>query len=739
MHKNNSFIIASNKNFCKESEFIYLLETEKKWEQSGEPSKSPENQTQPSQVEIDSMDTSLRLASTLSLFDDKNTNTFQVLPWNKKFIERRKNISEPDKIDEFIKNKVTYEIHIDFAWRKYVEINEIWDLEEEDTGILLIRLMRMSKAKYVKLSNSVLHSKNWENLSSSLVENHPLLSILRVKKDDKVTSITFSTLKKVNDEIEPKAWDIIKDIFFEIQNENLLKYFSVEHWWNQKPRLVSRDHKDTARAITQSITEDNILRALFGEIKWKKAIADEIIKRIKTEDLEKIAKLKEWSIEELKNKIREIFNFWINYSTVWKWDSAKLIAHREAVTGAKQWWFESDIVLYNCSPEHTLEQINKHFELENKIIENNRWKKFKLEWVEYNTVIKDRLSGILIQAVRKGKIIESPEWLWEAVSESSNVLNNAIDYIPPFINKDNDIENTNRISKNLDNWIIFADDLEKNYKWYLWKAQYYERIRWSDWLKVSVDIIWMWGDNRNDFRRVARIYKTLMNKYSSTGDIRHKTRANEVLWLAWMTVTKRILSGVAEKLQEKYPKIDIRIWWDEFWFHNPDIKKWDEENTEKFLEDINLLLERYGFKWRTTYSFDKRNPAAIYDKLDNQWKVSKWTELVLEQFLEGTSEKNNEILSGFWITWIDEIKAPNSIVIKVSDEIVKDSRMYWVLLDTKKFSKILKEKNWWEPISSILEVLKWDKEIKKISLTLKWKHANLTIRNKKSWLLLDIS
>lgn len=688
----------------------------------------------PTPKEINTLDTRLKIRNVLWNFDNiKKENQIQ-----NRFTERRKNPNWPDLVDEFIKNQIKYNIFTDFAWRKYIEIEKMWDINWESIWVLLIRLMKINGTKYVKLSDSILHSRHWEYLSAALTENHPLIWILRTRKWDKMTSITLSTLKRINDEISPKIWDIIKDEFYRLQEENLNKYFWVTHWWTRKTRLISKDHKDTVRAMPQSINENNIIRALFWDKKTKDEIADVLISRINNEVLEEIAWLKWWSIEQLKIEIKKRFNFWINYSLVWEWDVAKLTSHRDAITWAKQWWFENDIILYNISPEHTLEQVNKHFELENEIIESNRWNRFTLDWVEYDIVIENRLNPILIQAVRKGKKIQKPEWLQNKISESSNILNNAIDYIPPFIDREHDIKNANRVSKNLDNWIIQLEDLENNYKWYLWKAQYYEKIKWSDWLKISIDLIWLWWENRDNFRKIARIYKALMDKYISTWNETYKTRANEILWWAWMTVTKRIIS-IAKKMQEKYPHIDIRIWWDEFWFHNPKIKKWDEDENKKFLEDVNRLLEIHWFKWRTTYSFDKRDPVWIYDRLDNQWKISKWIEYVLEQFLEGYSEKNNEILSRFWITWIKEIKSPNNIIITVSEEIVRYNRMYWPLLDIKQFTKILIEQNWWKLIAGILQTLQWPDNHKKIELTIQWKHASMTVIKNEAWISVHLS
>ena len=664
-------------------------------------------------------------------------SVYEKLPFLRSVADRRKDPGEPDKVVAILK-QLTYKIRKDPNWNRFIEITDIWNLKWEDASIALIRLMKQNKAIHVEFSQWVLHSKQWEKLSWALTQNHPLISILRMNEGDRVLSTSFSTLKSVNDDISTSCWDLMKDLFYAIQNENIAKYNASLPEGSQVARLVSKDHKDTARSVPDNIPPEDFMRMLFWDKQKKCEMADEIISRISPKDLEEIALEKWWSVDRLKDEMRSRFNFWVNYSTVGPWDDAKLVAHRDAVTWAKQWWFEEEIKLYNVTAEHTLAQINKYLELEKKLIDKYKWSKFTLDWVEYDAVEEWELSGILIQAVRKGKKIEKPEWLWAELWECSNILNNSLDYIPPFIDMKADIQNAQRISENFANGRISLNSLEKNYKWYADKTQYFEQIQWSDRLKVSVDIIWMWGDNRADFRKVAIEYKTLMDEFAKTWDAATKSRAEKVLLQAWMTVTDRLLSVVWD-LKKKYPNIDIRIWWDEFWFHNPDIKKWDEWATNQFLSDINALLEQQNFKWRTTYSFDKRNPEKIYEKLDNQAKISKWTEWLLEQFIDGKSAANDEILSNWWLLEVKKITKPNSVVVTASNDIVQDKELYWVLLDVKEFPKLLKEQNWWEGVISILQVLKWTPKTKEFSLTINWKTVKIKAANDETWLVLNVA
>ena len=619
-------------------------------------------------------------------------------------------------------DKVNFTIRSGPKWKELF-INNIADgVSEKDISNVIFYLSKQAWAKSIKFEKWVLNSsdtwelsKIWRAVMWTIWENHPLVPILRLNRWDTAVNVTFK-LKKLNDRLSPELADIIKDAFKAEHTWNFDKFYSGwefnKAWksdWIQRWRFLTASHKNTTYSVPEwSLWDKDIVKILFWTSSKDEVAANVINRPEVSEAISEYAKSKWIPEDKVKAIISEEFNFWVWVSKVdkdgWGLESFRNASNwSEAGVSGKDW---NDIKIHKFTSEDTMRHAKNHIRLEAKILDEYAWKNFSLDWKEFPVVVDGELNWDLVQAVRKWEVVE-PKELADLVEESSSELSQWADFISPIVSEDN-FAQAEEILRKLNNWEVDFSTLERTYKWELTKDAFFEAIRWSWWMDIAIDIVWMWIDNRKDFRKLMIDF---VDWRVTEADLAKKP---------WMSVTLDLLKAIRE-ISKNNPDSIMRLWWDEIWIHIPSIVEnlWDGVINRLPYLRINELMANINkglgdLKWRITFGFDRRNKRALHDALDNEWKVSKVIENMIRKLWSTDS-----------IKWV--IK-PKSVLVDISNSVWDE--LYAKLLDKDQLKAIL----WKEWDKQIIEAIKNPWTVQEFERVVDWRNVQMAAKFE-NWLL----
>ncbi len=500
--------------------------------------------------------------------------------------------------------------------------------------------------------------------------NYPMLNISRLQEDHKLVNISFLWVKNLNDSIGKEFVDLFTDKLKVYILENFRKHKKLEEIW----RIIRNSYKHLT--LSQDKTSD-LSEKLFAWEKSKEVIIKSILENITDNELNKVLQ-SSWkanlSRDDIQEKIKKVFSFWIWTSIVKKWIKNKLIAFYQWEISSRN---DTNLVNLWESISFDFWKIKSHatkaLEIEKNIIENHKWKKFIYDWVSFDIVVNWKISSILLKYIRK----------WEKLNflDNSNIENNILEYISNLINwfdfisptLDNDFDNIEKVNEQLKNWIVDISLLKNNYKNTLSISALNTLSEWKEWLRMFIDIVDMWIMNLEDFRDLA-----LKVKYWKITEDNFDELLN-----AWNTATQKIQSLI-KIVKDKYPEAILSIWWDEIFLFFP----WEtEKNINIVISNVCEYIWEFDLKWRLSTSFEKNN-TKIFDNLDNITQVNKLVEKKYEKILHKLNKE--EIFLEVWPT------VTNINIDKQKFKIVNENLSYFInLLKNNLYSNLeYLIKNW---------------------------------------------
>ncbi len=464
------------------------------------------------------------------------------------------------------------------------------------------------------------HDRKTKELINSIVsENYPLIEVMRLVPGETVTNITFSWIKKLNDNLGQNFTDTL----LEKLQDNIKNNFKKNTTWlKESSRIIRTNYKN----LTFSSPNINVGKSFF---EWKNK--DEIISNLITElnpDIEKIS-IKLWKDKsEIETLIRENLDFAIWESILKKWatDKEKLKVFYEAEISSREWigksWLDSTKFNLKNIENHSIKARNKEFE----IIEKYYDKEFEFNKIRYKAIVKDinwitTINPILLRYVRKyGEtwLVNPPE-LNELTKNYINELNSWFDFISPSINLDKDLIIAKKINSWIKKWSLDIEDLVYTYKWTLSRESFFEITKWRSWMSAFIDIKDMWIDNLGEF-------KILWDKLLDW------KLAEDDLLKAWNKVTKKFIDTVKSLKEIYWDKIQISLGWDEIYL----FIEWVSKNEEReILSNLNKVMNKNHLKSRISHNFDdwKWWKKDYFSKLDKLTSINKSVEEKIESLI----------------------------------------------------------------------------------------------------------
>lgn len=538
-----------------------------------------------------------------------------------------------------VENKYTYN-----AQNRYTFISQLYDRETRSVDI-----------------SSMSHIQK-QFLNGLLTENYPLIEVLRLIPWEDVMNINVFGIKSLNDTFGQEFVDILIVAF-----KNLIKKeVQSNQYYN---RVVKDDYKNLSIAGNMKSLED------FFESFHSKSELLELVLFMIDDDIEKLSQKRSYTKQEIYDVIYEYFNFWVWKSQVENnGDNLSRLQtiHHVEIASKEKFSVKDAIQIVEYNETEVMSNIDEVLVLRKEFVEKYTNTTFKYWWVEYSTIVqlgeKKFINNLLLRYIRKyyqeGKV--SPKDLAYDMNHLLQKLNDTMDFVSPTTDIHLDLQKAEKINfifhqkGNLD-----VEYIVQNYKW-LTKEGLFSLTQKKKWIKTFIDIKDMWIENVADFLKRAEKISRLQEKnqfiqqeFEENIDVLDKnndisleykhTKKQELLELlkdhtwqvmeeirflklnAGMDVTNKFMT-VTKVLKEKYPFIELSIWWDEIYSFIP----WNVDESELINNVVDVFTQSW-LKARITMDTSEHGWKKVYSQLDYFTNINK----VFEEKIEVIIYKNN--------------------------------------------------------------------------------------------------
>lgn len=565
--------------------------------------------------------------------ENKNQNDF----WISSVIEdTKKNALNNIEIKELLVDSVFMEKHNDeelinflIDWNySYLNINQ---LKQENNQKQINRIIKI------------------------LVKNFPLIESLRLSPWEQILNIHFGWIKQINDSIWKEFCDKLILKFKQLLTS---KISWINNWKNL--RTIRDDYKNIGFIWGfNNINNLNIINKnktdIIELLIWvmMKSLYNESV-RLSLEDLKNKGKKlsqKEMNLLILKKYlwiskiIHKNFNFWIsvNYVPNCLSNIEQINLLRKAEISSRESLKDKFVSINQYDNNLLINEIEKNNNILIHILSNYNDKKFSFNWNDY-PIISDfhwekSLSLELVRNMRKHSHLVLPKKLKSIVLKYLFWLNSTLDFISPTRDKlsenNIDFKIANRINKQIQNWKIHIWYLTKNYKWWITKEVFINKLKKTHWTHISIDIKDLWSYNILSFIKLSQEILILKNKFNSWEiDEETLSKKTNLLFLdagSELTIT---LQQIQKELKKEFKKSTIRFGWDEIEIFIPSEKQLNANPIEK----IEKIINKSYFNYRVIInSIEKEDDIHnIYQKLDNLNNINKIIEDELELINDNT-------------------------------------------------------------------------------------------------------
>ncbi len=515
------------------------------------------------------------------------------------------------------------------------------------------------------------NQKQINRIIKILVKNFPLIESLRLSPWDKILNIHFGWIKQINDNIWKEFCD---KLIFKFKQLITSKVFWLNNWKNI--RVIRDDYKNIGFIWElNNINDFNLInknkKDIIEKFIWNimKVVYEEAV-QLYLGDLKftnKTIPSKEMNLLILKKYIwiskiiHENFNFWIsvNDATNFLSNFERIDLIRKAEISSRKSLNDEHISINQYDNDLLISEIKKNDDILTDIISNYNDKDFSFNWNKYPIIStfswEKSLSLELIRNIRKHSDLILPKKLRLLTSKYLSWLNSNLDFISPIIDKlsenNLDFKIANRINQQIQNWKINIWYLTKNYKWWITKDVFINKLKENNWTHIAIDIKDLWSYNILNFIKLSKEILALKDKFNNweMDKIDFSQKINSLLLSAWSNLTID-LQQIQKEFKKEFKNWIIRFGWDEIEIFIPTLVK---SNTD-FLDKIEKIINKSYFKYRIIInSIEKENDIYnIYQKLDDLNKINK----IVEDNLE---IKNNKIRS----TYIDLSKDLKEVIL----------------------------------------------------------------------------
>lgn len=485
--------------------------------------------------------------------------------------------------------------------------------EEFELKLLsIINNLRNKWYDFDKIDISWINSKDTKReISSVLSHNYPTLEISRLLPWEKVSNISFTWIKNLNDIsyqfTDLFIWKLKKELIDNFDNS----LSELKSNW----RLIRSSYKHLTFSFDSSLITNELI---FNEYLSFTDLIYSIFEKITDDEISNVVKW--WNRSRLFNEVIKHFRI-----SVWTW-----IVNQKRKNSKMIWFYEAEMSsrdnkydVAKCFDEsvHSVKSVIWNAvileNIEKKIISNYLSFATIIDWVKYKVVDKNSdwdyiINKSVLRAAKKDKKV-SPYKLDLLLLQYSNILNDSFDFIAPSLTWWIDRELITELNNSIKTGIIETKYIEKNYKWTYTKNALESYSEWKWWINIFIDIIDMSLMNADDFKLLAERVSKSLNK-------------NFIYWellKAWDSVTKKFLNFILEML-EVYPNMKIALWWDEIFI----FVEWNDFD-EFDIDKISERLKENDLKWRICESSnildeDKVDKNLLWDNtlFDLLWDVS---------------------------------------------------------------------------------------------------------------------
>lgn len=575
-----------------------------------------------------------KLEKNQSIPENKNQDNF----WLNSIIENtKKNTLNIIEIKEFLVDSSFMEKHsneelINFLinWKySYLNINQ---LREENNQRQINRIIKI------------------------LVKNFPLIESLRLSSWDKILNIHLAWIKQINDNIWKEFCD---KLILKFKEFIALKIILLNSW--KSTRIIKDDYKniwfiwefnniDNLGIINKNKSDiierliSNMIKDIYQEA-IKLVLNDLSLTNQNISNNEKdILIIKKYLL--ISKIIHQNFNFWISINNIPNelnnFERINLL--RKAEISSRNSLKEKIVSIKEYNEDNLIHDIKENDIILNNILENYEHEKFLLNWNKYDVISNEfwekSLSLELIRYIRKNSTLVLPKRLSSLVSLYISWLNSNLDFISPLIkelSEDNlDFKIASRINRQIQKWTINIWYLTKNYKWWITKETFINKLDEMSWSFISIDIKDLWVYNILSFIKLS---KEIINLEKELKDWKiNKDKFDKKISLlllnAWNDLTLD-LQKIQKEFKKQFKNWIIKFWWDEIEIFIPG----ENKIQKNIIDKIENIINKSNFRYRLVTSSikGKDDINKLYKKLDNLNQINK----IIERNLEISKEYNN--------------------------------------------------------------------------------------------------